>query len=334
MEEEAIAAHGIDDAGAHQVQGVDGAKEGDDHDGAKDEIAVAAEDALGGQAEGKIVAGDLVHRKNIEDGGVDEQVDDEERAEAGEDGPGDEITGIFHFVAEVDGAVPAVVGEDGGLHAEKHRGDECCSCRDGNCRRCENFRVGAAAQGEARDDHDQENQSFQDGGEVLNFAAHGYTFPLQQRENYDYRDAGDFDAQHAVEHREEMRQIFAEDDADGAGGAAGGDPIAPADDEAGVFAESAAREIILAAAGRNQGAEFRELEGAEEGVKGAADPDSDEEPCVGKDCGDAAGSANDADRDGIADGDRDAEADAEDLQEFPFVFAIGRVGWELGDVRR
>src|SRR5258708_355276 len=87
VEKEAIAAHGIDDAGAHQVQGVDGAKEGDDHDGAKDEIAVAAEDALGGQAEGKIVAGDLVHRKNIEDGGVDEQVDDEERAEAGEDGP-------------------------------------------------------------------------------------------------------------------------------------------------------------------------------------------------------------------------------------------------------
>jgi len=121
-----------------------------------------------------------------------------------------------------------------------------------------------------------------------------------------------------------MRQIFAEHDADGAGGAAGGDPIAPADDEARIFAEGAAREIILAAAGGDQGAEFGKLEGAEEGVESPADPDGDEQPGVGKDCGDAAGGANDADRNGIADGDGNAETDTEYLKEFAFVFAIGK----------
>jgi len=78
MEEEAIAAHGVKDAGAHQVQGVDGAEQGDDDDGAKNCVAVAAEDALGGEAESEIVTGDLIHGKDIKDRGVDEQVDDEE----------------------------------------------------------------------------------------------------------------------------------------------------------------------------------------------------------------------------------------------------------------
>ena len=132
-----------------------------------------------------------------------------------------------------------------------------------------------------------------------------------------------------------MRQIFADNDANGACGAAGGDPVAPADDEAGVFTEGAAREIVLAAAGGNERAEFRELEGAEKGVERSTDPDGDEQPGVGKDGGDAAGGADDADRDGIANGDGDAEADAEDLQEFPFVLAIGkRTGWRFGDLRR
>ena len=169
----------------------------------------------------------------------------------------------------------------------------------------------------------------------MHFAAHGDAFPLQQRENYDDGDADDLDAEGAVEDRKEMRQIFAEDDADGAGGAAGGDPVAPADDEAGVFAESAAGKVVLAAAGGNQGAEFGELEGAKEGVEGAADPNGDKEPRVGKDGCNAARRANDADGDGVADGDRDAEADAEDLQEFPFVFASGKArGRRLDGVRR
>ena len=44
--------------------------------------------------------------------------------------------------------------------------------------------------------------------------------------------------------------------ADGGDGAASGKPVAPADDESGVVAERAAREIVLAAAARNGRAEF------------------------------------------------------------------------------
>ena len=212
------------------------------------------------------------------------------------------------------------------MHAEQHGGDERGSGGDGDGGSGENFRVRAATHGEAGDDHHEERQAFEDGSEVLHLAAHAYALPLQQRENHDDGDAGDFDAQRAVHHREEMRQIFAEDDADGAGGAAGGDPVAPAHDEAGVFAEGSPGKIVLAAAGGNQRAEFGELEGAEECVKGAADPDRNEEPGVGEDGGDAAGSPHDADGDGVADGDSDAEADAEDLEEFPFVFKNERAG--------
>jgi len=50
MEEEAVAAHRVDDASSHQMQCVDGAEKGHDEDGAEDSVAVAAEDALRGEA--------------------------------------------------------------------------------------------------------------------------------------------------------------------------------------------------------------------------------------------------------------------------------------------
>src|SRR5207245_2530109 len=71
MEEQAVAAHRVDYASSHQMQRVDGAEKGHDDDGTKYSVAVAAEDALRGEAKRKIVAGDLVHGKNVEDGGVD-----------------------------------------------------------------------------------------------------------------------------------------------------------------------------------------------------------------------------------------------------------------------
>jgi len=80
-----------------------------------------------------------------------------------------------------------------------------------------------------------------------------------------------------------------------------------------------------------QGAEFRELEGACEGVEGAADPDSDGRAMrwegLRRCCRECDRCPN---RDGIPTADRDAEADAEDLQGFPCL-CIGRVGWRLGD---
>src|SRR4029077_3908525 len=190
--------------------------------------------------------------------------------------------------------------------------------------RGDDFRVGGAAHREAGNHHHEKDQAFEYGGEVLDFAAHADALPLEQSENYDGGDADDFYAQRAVEHGEKVREIFAEDDADGAGCAAGGNPVAPADDEASVFAKGAAGEIILAAAGGNEGAEFGDLESAQESVECAADPDGEEEPGVGEDGGDAAGGAENADGDGIADGDGDTEADTEDLEEFAFVWAVGK----------
>src|SRR6202040_2389497 len=119
---------------------------------------------------------------------------------------GNEIAGIFYFVAEVDDAVPAVVGVDRGLHAEEHGSDERGSSGDGHGGGGENFRVGAAAHGEAGNHHHEEDEAFEDGGEVLHFAGHGDTFSLQQGEDPEGGDANDFDARGAVEHREKMRE--------------------------------------------------------------------------------------------------------------------------------
>ena len=102
------------------------------HDGAENEVAVMAEDAFGGEAERKIVAGDLAHGQNVEDSGVDEQIDDEDGEEAGKDGAGNEVAGILDFIAEIDDAVPAVVSVDGGLNAEKKSGDEKRADGDGD----------------------------------------------------------------------------------------------------------------------------------------------------------------------------------------------------------
>jgi len=44
-----------------------------------------------------------------------------------------------------------------------------------------------------------------------------------------------------------MRHVLTDDDADGAGGATGGEPVAPADDETGIIAEGAAGKVVLAA---------------------------------------------------------------------------------------
>jgi hypothetical protein len=81
----------------------------------------------------------------------------------------------------------------------------------------------------------------------------------------------------------------------------------------------------LASAGGNQRAELGELKGTEKGIESAADPDSEEEPGVGENGGDAAGGAYDAYGDGVADRDGYAEADAEDLKEFALVWTIGGV---------
>ena len=78
-----------------------------------------------------------------------------------------------------------------------------------------------------------------------------------------------------------MRDVFADNDADSAGRAAGGEPVAPAHDETGEIADGTAGEIVLATAFGNGSAKFGKLKGADEGVKCAAEPHAEEEPMVG-----------------------------------------------------
>ena len=320
-----VAPHGVDDAGAHQVECVDGAEQRDDHDGAENSVAVGSEYAFGGQAEGKIVSGDLVHGQDVENRGVDQQVDDKERAEAGKNGTGDQVTGILDFITKVDDTVPTVVGVDRRLHTQQQPSNQHGTSGKGDGRNADGFECAGWPMVKQAATMTKKARPFQKRGEVLDLAAHADAFPLQQREKNDNGDAGDFDAQRGVQDRKEMRGVFAEHDAYGARGAAGGDPIAPADDEASVIAEGATREIVLAAAGGNQRTEFGELESADKGIKRAANPDADKEPGIGEKRGNVAGSADDADGDGIADRDCDAEADAENLEKFAFVLAVGKM---------
>ena len=109
--------------------------------------------------------------------------------------------------------------------------------------------------------------------------------------------------------------VFGDDDGDGGGGAASREPVAPADDEAGVIADGAAREIVLAAAARNRGAEFGQRRRADKRVESADDPNAEEEINVGEPLRDIAGRAHDARGDSVADGGGDAEPHAENLQQ-------------------
>jgi len=88
----------------------------------------------------------------------------------------------------------------------------------------------------------------------------------------------------------------------------GGEPIAPTDDEASEITEGAAREIVLAAALRDGGAEFGELERANEGIKRAYEPSGEEKPRIGKAGGNVSWGADDPGRDGVAHGNGDSKA--------------------------
>ncbi len=159
----------------------------------------------------------------------------------------------------------------------------------------------------------------------LHFAAHGDAFPLRQGEDYDEETPVIFDAGAVEEPGRDAPDIRRRRCRRRRVVAGGGDQSLQPTMKPSVLRQGRGGQVALATAGRDQGAEFGELEGAEEGVEGAADPDGDEEPGVGKDCGDTAGCANDADDKVIgADGDGDTKAQlAEDLEEFAFVFAIG-----------
>src|SRR5467141_2732475 len=111
-----------------------------------------------------------------------------------------------------------------------------------------------------------------------------------------------------------MAAVFGDDYGDNRG-AARGKPVAPADDEAGVIAERAAREIVLAAAAGNGGAEFGHRRGAEKSVESAGDPYTDKQPCVGNSFRNFALRSNDSRGDGISDSHSHTEPHSENLQQ-------------------
>src|SRR5216684_4391274 len=147
--------------------------------------------------------------------------------------------------------------------------------------------------------------------------------PLQNEKPNDYKNRNDQrnapfesgDDQVSAEDREERAAVFGDDDGDGGGCAAGGKPVAPADDESGVIAEGAAREIVLAAATGNRGAKLRHRGGAGKSIESAENPNSEKHPRIGEKLGDVAGRSNDAGGDGVANRGGHAEPHAEDLEQ-------------------
>ena len=149
--------------------------------------------------------------------------------------------------------------------------------------------------------------------DVLDQAARAYAAPLDDGEHGG--DNGGHRGGASAQGRHQRTRELADDDRDGGGGAAGRNPVAPTDDEAGIFAERVARKDVLAAGTRNHRPELRDLDGAEQRVEAARGPDGEEEPGVRQVPGDFARRAEDAGADRVADRDGQAEADAEHAQQ-------------------
>jgi len=149
----------------------------------KNSIAVLPKDAFAARPSAKIVSGDFAHGKNVEDSGVDEQVDNEERTEAGENSRGEsDRPGFLTSSPKYMTPSHPSVSVDRGLHAEQHRRDERGSSGDGDSGRRKNFRVGGAAHCKAGNHHHKKTRPF---STVVNLhlAAHADTFPCSSANN-------------------------------------------------------------------------------------------------------------------------------------------------------
>ena len=120
----------------------------------------------------------------------------------------------------------------------------------------------------------------------------------------------------AGEHWKKCPAIFPNHNRHGRSSPARGEPIAPANNKSGVFADGAPRKIILAAAPRNRRAKFSNGWSAEKGVKSADDPNGKKKSCLGKAFRDVAWRANDTGGNRIADRRGNSKPHAEDLQQF------------------
>src|SRR5689334_15507383 len=116
---------------------------------------------------------------------------------------------------------------------------------------------------ETSDGENQEADCFDYGGQELSCASPAYPAPLQYTESHDDGHRDDFYFPRPRKNRKEMSTVFADDDGDRGSGATGGKPITPADDEPGIFAHRAPREIVLSPAAWNGRAKFGHCGSAE-----------------------------------------------------------------------
>src|SRR5262249_48056188 len=307
-------AHGIQGARREEQASINAAQQRNQHDRADNRVAVRAKNARSGGAEGESVADDFIHGQDIGDGGAEKKIDRDDRKDAAEDGTRNVAAGVFDFFTEIDDSIPAIHGVDDLLQGQHESGSEKPSGREWQRRACgHRGGVGAAAKREASDDEYEKGAGLERGGEQLRCTAPFDAAPLQNGEAKQ-NDDGDRRIS-AGESGKKNSRVITNDQRDDGVGAAGGDPVAPADDEAGVFAERAARIVILATAARNRSTEFSERRGAEKGVEAPDYPDGEKQPDIRQLGGDVALCGNDSGGDGVADRGGDAEPHSQDLQQ-------------------
>src|SRR5262249_28331240 len=138
--------------------------------------------------------------------------------------------------------------------------------------------VRTSAKYKASDDEDKECAGLECGGDQLSGAPPLDATPLQDREAQQNND-GD-GCVTTGERREKYSHVTSDYQRDHRVGAAGGDPVAPAHYEAGVFAERATGIIILSAAARDRSTELGKRRSAENGVETAENPSSEKQPYI------------------------------------------------------
>src|SRR5215472_10732575 len=235
-EEEPVAAHRIERARAEKLVGVEAAQHRDDHDGADDRIAQAAKHAIGNRAEDERIPRDFVDGHDVQRNEIEEEVNPHNGKNTAENGARNVAAGIAHLFAEIDDAVPAVDGVNDGLESQ-HDGNRKRPARRQGKAGSAGLHCGfmrRAAQKKSGCDENHEGAGLQHSRQELRVASPANPAPLQHAKAENDRDR---ETLHAPgENREEVAAVIADDDGDGRSGAASGEPVAPADDEAGVIA--------------------------------------------------------------------------------------------------
>jgi|ERR1700686_970778 len=166
---------------------------------------------------------------------------------------------------------------------------------------------------EASRNDDHEGERFHRCSDQLRAAAPLDAAPLQNEKSDNDNDRNELDV--PAKRTDEFAAVLANHNSNGGSRPTRGEPVAPADDEAGVLAERATRKIILAAAARNRSAEFGQRGRASERIESPDDPDAEEEINVGEPLRNVAGCAHDSGGDGVSDRGGYSEPHAENFEQ-------------------